>query len=121
MPLVYEEVASSPKALAVFGAAEHFVYATRCRDAAWLADFNFTFICRDFSWESNFVHDEINHLVTAFLLAELKGDTEASAALSPDAVTVPHLEYHAEGFSGPQHAGRRTPAPPPLSPQEVHS
>ena len=98
MPLVYEGVTSPQKALAVFTAGEHFLYATRCRDAAWLADFDLTFICRDYSWESNFVHDVINHLTTAFLLATLKGDAEAAAALSPDAVSVPHLEYQTEGF-----------------------
>lgn len=35
---------------------------------------------------------------TAFRLAELKGDAEAAAALAPDKVSFPGIDYRAERF-----------------------
>jgi hypothetical protein len=46
----------------------------------------------------NRAHDLINHFVTAFLLAELYDDTDAAAALAPDAVTFPGITYEMTGF-----------------------
>jgi CubicO group peptidase (beta-lactamase class C family) len=43
--------------------------------------------------------DLINHFATAFLLAELKGDAEAAAALAPENVSFPGIEYQAEGYA----------------------
>jgi hypothetical protein len=43
-------------------------------------------------------HDLINHFTTAFLLDTLKGDAAAHAALAPDAVAFPGIEYQAEGY-----------------------
>jgi hypothetical protein len=40
----------------------------------------------------------INHFVIAFLLAELKGDTEATKALAPENVTFPGIQYETTGF-----------------------
>lgn len=37
-------------------------------------------------------------LITAFLLAMLKGDADAAAALAPDAVSFPDVTYEAQGF-----------------------
>ena len=49
-------------------------------------------------WDMDRAHDLINHFTTAFLLSMLKGDAEATAALAPDAVAFPGIEYQAEGF-----------------------
>ena len=43
-------------------------------------------------------HDLINHFVTAFLLAELKGDSEAAKALAPENVTFPGIQYETTQF-----------------------
>jgi hypothetical protein len=40
----------------------------------------------------------MNHLVTAFLLATLKGDSDAAAALALDAVNFSGVEYRTTGF-----------------------
>ena len=39
-----------------------------------------------------------DHLITAFFLDQLTGDTEARAALLPDAVDFPGIDYQAEGL-----------------------
>lgn len=39
-------------------------------------------------------------LDTAFLLAELKGDAEAAAALAPENVSFPGIQYEAMGYAG---------------------
>jgi hypothetical protein len=40
-------------------------------------------------------HDLINHFATAFLMAELKGDAEAAAALKN--ASFPGVEYRSQG------------------------
>ena len=70
----------------------------RCEDTQWLADMGFFYACSDFVWDMDRAHDLINHFTTAFLLSTLKGDAEATAALAPDAVAFPGIEYQAEGF-----------------------
>jgi hypothetical protein len=49
-------------------------------------------------WDIDRAHDLVNHFVIAFLLAELKGDAEAAAALAPDVVSFPGIAYEAQGF-----------------------
>ena len=43
-------------------------------------------------------HDLTNHFMTAFLLAELKGDPEAAAALAPENVASPGIQYETTEF-----------------------
>lgn len=43
-------------------------------------------------------HNLINHITTAFLLAELVQDADAAAALAPDGVAVPGAAYEAQGL-----------------------
>jgi hypothetical protein len=54
--------------------------------------------CSDSVWDMDRAHDLINHFTTAFLLATLKDDAEAAAALAPDAVSFPGITYEAQGF-----------------------
>jgi hypothetical protein len=45
-------------------------------------------------------HDLINHFTTAFLLAVLRDDSEAAAALAPEAVDFTGVEYATSGRFG---------------------
>ena len=65
---IYEHLGSTKKTLAVFEQGDH-----------WLG------------WS---VHrNAITHIMTAFLLAEVKGDTEAAKALLPQNVTIPGVKF----------------------------
>lgn len=55
-------------------------------------------VCSDPVWDTDRARDLINHFATAFLLAELKGDEDARAALAPDAVNFPGVGYEAVGY-----------------------
>ena len=49
-------------------------------------------------WDMDRVHDLINPFTTAFLLATLKSDTDAAAALAPEQVLSPGIQYQTTGF-----------------------
>jgi predicted GH43/DUF377 family glycosyl hydrolase len=55
-------------------------------------------MCAQPVWDRQRSHGLIHHLATAFLPATLKGDTDAAAALAPDAVQFPGITYQAQGF-----------------------
>jgi predicted dienelactone hydrolase len=55
-------------------------------------------LCSDPVWDTDRAHDLINHFATAFLLAELKGDEDARAALALDAVNFPGIGYETVGY-----------------------
>lgn len=95
---IYEHLGSAKKSLVVFGGGDHMIFFNQCRDTPWLADVNYAY-CSDAVWEMDRVHDLINHFVTAFLLVELKGDTEAAKALAPDKVTFPGVRYETTAFA----------------------
>ena len=59
----------------------------------------FPMFCTDPVWDMDRAHDLINHFTTVFLLAEPKGDAEAGAALAPENVAFPGIEYAAEGYA----------------------
>jgi hypothetical protein len=40
----------------------------------------------------------VEHFASAFLLAELKRDQDAAAALSPQVIDFPGVDYQAEGY-----------------------
>ena len=56
-------------------------------------------VCADPVWDMDRAHDLINHFVTAFFLAELKGDTAAAAALAPENVAFPGIEYETNSYN----------------------
>jgi predicted dienelactone hydrolase len=92
---VYENLPGTNKTLVVFDGAEHFLFAASCFgyfDQICLE------CCTDPTWDMEQAHDLINHFATAFLLAELYDDTEAAAALAPEAVTFPGITYETTGF-----------------------
>ena len=94
----FEYAASTQKALVAFEGAGHVIFGNSCDAMPWLLDVDMWWMCLDPVWEQRRTNDLINHFTTAFLLATLKGDTEAAAALAPDAVSFPGIEYQAQGF-----------------------
>lgn len=94
----YEYVSSPTKARVAFDNAEHMIFAATCEALPWFADIGFYEFCSDPVWDVNRAHDLVNHFTTAFLLAGLKQDADAAAALAPDAVQFPGVTYDALGF-----------------------
>jgi predicted dienelactone hydrolase len=95
---MYERVGSAQKILAVFEGADHYIFAGDCSATPWMVDFGLYGICSDAVWDMDRAHDLINHLTTAFLLAELYGDEDATAALSAEAVQFPGVNYETTGY-----------------------
>lgn len=70
---IYEHLGSTKKTLVVFEQGGH-----------------------DLGWRV--YRNAITHIMTAFLLAELKGDAEAAKALLPQNVTVPGVKYETTAY-----------------------
>lgn len=97
----YEYASSARKALVGFVGAEHMLVATPCEAMPWTTAFpGFIqqMLCSDPVWDKDRALDLAHHFSTAFLLAELKGDAAAAAALVPDSVAFPGIEYETMGF-----------------------
>lgn len=89
----WEFAASANKSLVNFAGAGHSV-SVRCSPFMMSnPDPNWFSFCNDAVWDPDRAHDLTNHFVTAFLLDVLKGDAEAHAALLPDAVSFPGIDY----------------------------
>ena len=95
---IYEGLGSSQKAMVVVQGAEHFIYLDSCQATPWMVDWGMFSFCADAVWDMDRAHDLINHFTTAFLLATLKGDADAAAALAPEAVVFPGITYQVTGF-----------------------
>jgi predicted dienelactone hydrolase len=92
--LAYEHVASTQKTLVGFVGAEHMIFTTPCENQLWMRDHPASgFFCLDPVWDRDRALDLIHHFSTAFLLDTLKADPAAHAALLPDAVNFPGVEY----------------------------
>jgi len=90
----YDYAASEQKALVTFVGAEHMIFGTPCENQPWMSDHPaYGFFCLDPVWDKARALDLIHHFSTAFLLDILKGDEAAHAALLPDAVNFPGIEY----------------------------
>lgn len=95
----YDYVSSSQKVLVALEGAEHCVFSSNCADEPFAVEMGFyANWCADPIWDMDRGHDLINHFTTAFLLATLKGDTAAAAALAPDQVQFPGVTYEVQGF-----------------------
>jgi predicted dienelactone hydrolase len=97
-PYLYDNLGSATKLLVMFENASHYIFFDACEAAPWLRNRGLSWLCSDPEWDMDHTHDLINHFVTAFLLATLKGDTDAAAALAPDQVQFPGITYEAQGF-----------------------
>jgi predicted dienelactone hydrolase len=95
---IYENVSSSQKALVTFMNGEHLIFNWQCDVVPGFIELGFFSACSDAVWDLNRSHDLANHFTTAFLLATLKGDTDAAAALAAEAVSFPGITYETTGF-----------------------
>ena len=77
--------------------ADHMVFFNQCRDTPWMVPDVF-WACADAVWDMDRAHDLIDHLATAFLLAELKGDADAAKALAPENVAFPGIQYETTAY-----------------------
>jgi len=96
--LTFDHVSSSNKILVGLENAEHMVFGSTCEALPFFTEIGFYEMCSDPVWDMNRAHDLVNHFATAFLLAELKQNTDAVATLAPDAVTFIGVTYDAQGY-----------------------
>jgi predicted dienelactone hydrolase len=94
----YESISSEHKAKVVLDHSEHMVFFSSCADSPSVAALGFPMFCTDPVWDMDRAHDLINHFATAFLLAELKGDSVAAAALAAENVNFSGVQYEATGY-----------------------
>jgi predicted dienelactone hydrolase len=95
--MTYGSVSSDRKGLVAFEDADYFFSLSRC--VPWFYEHQMTTACAvEPVWDIDRAHDLINHFTTAFLLAVLKNDADAAAALTPDAVSFPGITYEATEF-----------------------
>lgn len=95
---IYQSVSSAQKALVTFAHADHYIFNWSCKNVPDLVDLGFFGVCSDSVWDMDRAEDLTNHFTTAFLLATLKDDADAAAALAPDAVSFPGITYETQGF-----------------------
>ncbi|MCC6615689.1 MAG: hypothetical protein IT320_19625 [Anaerolineae bacterium] len=94
----YEDVSSETKVRVGLENGEHMIFGSSCEALPFFAEIGFYSFCSDPVWDMDRAHDLINHFTTAFLLAELKDDAGAAAALAPDAAQFVGVDYDAQGF-----------------------
>ncbi|NLF75473.1 MAG: hypothetical protein GX573_07225 [Chloroflexi bacterium] len=94
----YQFASSTQKALVGFENADHMIFGVTCDAAPFWGELDVYWACLDSVWDKARVHDLINHFTTAFLLATLKDDADAAAALAPEAIAFPGITYEAQGF-----------------------
>lgn len=95
--VTHENLSSVNKSLVVFQGGGHTMFLNDCTSATGMADIAFEW-CSDAMWDTNRVHDFTNHFVTAFLLAELKGDAEAAKVLAPENAVFPGIQYETTAY-----------------------
>lgn len=94
----YDYVSSATKAQVAFEDAEHMIFGSTCEALPFFTEIGFDAYCSDPVWDMENAHDLAQHFVTAFLLAELAADEEATAALTPDQVDFSGIVYNAQGY-----------------------
>ena len=94
----YEFVGSALKAQVLFENGGHGLFYNQCDAFDYILKYDLFWGCSDAVWDIARAQDVSNYFITAFLLDVLKGDVDAHAALSPDAVSFPGIIYKAEGF-----------------------
>lgn len=95
---LYEALPSPHKSHVVFENADHFIFINECSANPGMVTVGLDWACRDSVWDMTRIHDLTNHFVTAFLLAELKGDAEAAQALAPENVAFTGIQYETTAY-----------------------
>ncbi len=96
--LTYDSVSSRRKARIALAEAEHMIFTNSCASIRWYAKPLADEFCADTVWDRQQAHSLVSHFTTAFLLAELKQDATAAAALAPNAAEFPDISYAAQGY-----------------------
>ena len=94
----YQRLPPAHKSLVTVESADHFIFLNACDVNPGFVDQDFFWVCSNPVWDMDRVHDLINHFVTAFLLSELKGDAEAAAALAPENISFPGIQYETTAY-----------------------
>ena len=87
------------KSRITFEGASHLLFFNSCAANPGIVEQGLFWACADPVWDMDRGHDLTNHFATVFLLAELKGDAEAAAALAPENVSFPGIQYETTGFA----------------------
>jgi predicted dienelactone hydrolase len=94
---IYDHLGSAKKSLITFAGGNHMIFFNQCRDTPWMLPDMF-WACSDAVWDMDRAHDLVDHFVTAFLQSELKGDAQATAALAPENMVFPGIEYKTTAY-----------------------
>jgi predicted dienelactone hydrolase len=87
----YEQLGSSQKILMTFANGGHYLFLQSCPPLA--ISFGLFDQCSDDVWDMARAHDLTNQATVAFFLATLAGDETAQAALAPDQMSFPGIDY----------------------------
>ena len=96
--LTYEHTSSTHKIEFALEHAGHMIFAGKCGIVRRIMNLVSLGFCSDPAWDRDEAHALIKHYTAAFLLAELKQDPEARAALTSDVNGLPGLTYQAQGY-----------------------
>lgn len=96
--LTFEHASADRRIEIALQGAEHMIFAGECERARRILALVSLGFCSDPVWDRDSAHALISHFVTAFLLAELMQDGQASEALSADDSGFPGVTHRAEGF-----------------------
>ena len=108
----YEFTSSPRKAKVALEGARHMIFTGPCDRMRRIIKILPGGFCTDSGWDRHRAQALIRHFTTAFLLAELKDDTAAAAALAPTENDFPDLSYEAAGISAVTVDARRLLVPP---------
>jgi predicted dienelactone hydrolase len=92
----YEYVASITKIKIALNGAEHMIFTGPCEQIPWYMKIFSGEFCADQSWDRTSAHELVKHFTAAFLLAELKHDANAAAALTQDEIDFQGVDFQSE-------------------------
>jgi predicted dienelactone hydrolase len=95
----YEFASSARKAEVALRGAGHMIFTGPCDRMRRIMKILPGGFCSGSDWDRNRAQALIRHFTTAFLLAELKDNAAATAALAPNGVDFADLSYKAEGYA----------------------
>ena len=95
----YTLLTAGQKTHVVYERGNHMLFANNCEAMPGVVQQGLGWFCMDAVWDTSRAKDLANHFATAFLLAELKGDTEAATALAAENVTFPGIKYETTGYT----------------------
>jgi len=94
----FEHVSSNRRILVGLEGAEHMIFTAPCEAIPLFLRVMSGEFCEDGDWNRYHAHNIVKHFATAFLLSELQAAADAMTALQADAVTIPEITYHVEGY-----------------------